>query len=114
MTALGGRPVQAAAPPDERPSARRARTGRQDSGDDGAVAEREAREDGPKPAVKQAPDEARRPNADQGSAAGVRQRDRRHRRVRGQGFGLSTAGGEGPDRRSEITGDFCCPDHLRR
>jgi protein TonB len=32
--------------------------------------------------------------------------------VRGQGFGLSTGGGQGSGSSLEITGDFCCPEYL--
>jgi len=111
MTALGARPVQVQTPPLEAPkreavrppaakapemtiptkSARSTRTG--------------------SPDVKQAPDEARgkTPTRGKETSAGSAVAETG---ARGQGFGLSTGGGQGFGATLDV-GDFCCPDYIQ-
>ncbi len=112
MTALGGRPVQAVAPPED--------TARREAARAPAAKTPEMTvplpnakpiKIKPAPTVKQAPDEARGRTPTKGAqpAVGSAIADTG---VRGQGFGLSTGGGAGTGSSLEITGDFCCPEYL--
>jgi len=112
MTALGGRPVQTAAPPEEiskreAPRAPAAKTPEMTV----PLANTKPVKTTPAPTVKQAPDEARGRTPTKGAqpAFGSAIADTG---VRGQGFGLSTGGGAGTGSSLEITGDFCCPEYL--
>ncbi len=111
MTAAGGRPVQAPAPPDEPPKREAprppaARTPEMTMPLPGAKPTRAA----PPVRVANAPDQARGrtptrgPETRSGSAIA-------ETGARGQGFGLSTGGGPGSGSRLDV-GDFCCPDYL--
>ena len=110
MTALGGRPVQA--PPDD-PARREATRAPAAKTPDMMVPLPNARPVKAQPAasVKQAPDEARGRTPSKGAqpAFGSAIADTG---VRGQGFGLSTGGGNGTGSSLEITGDFCCPEYI--
>jgi len=114
MTAMGGRPVQEATPPEEAPKREAVRPP--------AAKTPEMTMPAPnaKPLkklaaaavpVKQAPDEARgrTPVRGKQAAFGSAIADTGQR---GQGFGLSTGGGAGSGSSLDITGDFCCPDYV--
>jgi TonB family protein len=112
MTAMGGRPVQAIAPPEAKrepvrppavktpemtlplPTAKPAKPSKAP----------------PKPDVKQAPPEARGRTPTRGAetAAGSAVAETG---ARGQGFGLSTGGGPGTGSSLDVE-NFCCPDYL--
>jgi TonB family protein len=108
LTSMGGRPVQAQAPPDAPREALRAPAA--------AAPEMTLPSPTAKPAtpasstVKQAPDEARGrtptrgAQVEAGSAVAVTG-------ARGQGFGLSSGGGPGVGANLDV-GDFCCPDYM--
>lgn len=112
MTAIGGRPVQAVTPPDEAPK-REAMRAPAAKTPEMVVPLPNAKtvKTTPGPTVKQAPDEARgrTPTKGREPAFGSAIADTG---VRGQGFGLSTGGGQGTGSSLEITGDFCCPEYL--
>lgn len=109
MTALGGRPVQAAEEVAKREAVRApaAKTPEMTV----PLPNAKPIKTTPAPSVKQAPDEARgrTPTKGKEPAFGSAIADTG---VRGQGFGLSTGGGAGSGSTLEITGDFCCPDYL--
>jgi len=112
MTALGGRPIQAATPPEEAlkreaPRVPAAKTPEMTV----PLPNVKPVKTTPAAAVKQAPDEARGRTPTKGAqpAFGSAIADTG---VRGQGFGLSTGGGAGTGSSLEITGDFCCPEYL--
>ena len=109
-TAIGGRPVQTPAPPDEpqrreavRPPA--AKTPEMTLPRPGAKPVKTT----PAPGVKQAPDEARGRTPTRGAqvSAGSAVAETR---ARGQGFGLSS-GGAGSGSSLDVA-DFCCPDFI--
>ncbi|MSO45385.1 MAG: TonB family protein [Acidobacteria bacterium] len=110
MTAAGGRPVQAETPPDlKRPEPVRAPAAKTPAmtlpPKPGAATTKK-----PAPVIKQAPDEARGSTPTRGaetaSGSALAQTA-----ARGQGFGLSTAGGAGTGATLDVA-DFCCPDYL--
>jgi len=110
MTAMGGRAVQAAAPPDapKRPEPIRAPAAK--------TPEMVLPKPGVKPtkapttAVKEAPDEARGRTPTRGAqvAQGSAVADTG---ARGQGFGLASGGGAGTGSSLDVA-NFCCPDYL--
>jgi TonB family protein len=108
MTSMGGRPVQAQAPPDAPREALRAPAAAAPEMTVPSPTARPARS--ASTAVKQAPDEARGrtptrgAQTEAGSAVAVTG-------ARGQGFGLSSGGGPGVGANLDV-GDFCCPDYM--
>ncbi len=109
MTAIGGRAVQAEKLPDaprEAPRAPAARTPEMTVPERGAKPARQSTT-----AVKEAPDSARGRTPTRGAETAPGS-SAAETGVRGQGFGLSTAGGTGLGVRLDITGDFCCPDYI--
>jgi len=109
MTNIGGRAVQAEKPPDaprEAPRTPAARTPEMTIPERGAKPVRQSTTP-----VKEAPDSARGRTPTRGlePAFGTSAAETG---VRGQGFGLSTGGGNGSGSRLDIDGDFCCPDYL--
>ncbi len=112
MTALGGRAIQIAAPPEEIPKREAPRAPAAKTPDMTVpLPNTKPVKTSPAPSVKQAPDEARGRTPTKGAqpAFGSAIADTG---VRGQGFGLSTGGGTGTGSSLEITGDFCCPEYL--
>jgi len=112
MTALGGRAIQTAAPPEEIPKREAPRAPAAKTPDMTVpLPNTKPVKTSPAPSVKQAPDEARGRTPTKGAqpAFGSAIADTG---VRGQGFGLSTGGGAGTASSLEITGDFCCPEYL--
>jgi TonB family protein len=112
MTSLGGRPVQAVAPPEETPKREAPRAPAAKTPEMTVpLPNAKTVKVTPGPTVKQAPDEARGRTPTKGAqqAFGSAIADTG---VRGQGFGLSTGGGAGTGSTLEITGDFCCPEYL--
>ena len=110
LTSIGGRPVQAATPPDApklrepiRPPA--AKTPEMTLPRPGKATARK-----PPPDVKQAPPDARgrTPTRGDETSAGSAVAETS---ARGQGFGLAGGGAAGPGLRLDV-GDFCCPDYL--
>lgn len=111
MTSIGGRAVQQVTPPDEpkRPEAVRppaARTPEMTV----PIPNRPPVKAAPAPKVTQAPDDARGRTPTKGAetrpGTAIAETG-----ARGQGFGLSTSGGQGSGSRLDV-GDFCCPDYL--
>ena len=111
MTAIGGRPVQVQTPPEEPPKREAVRAPARQVPEmtvpkPGAKVQKSVPE---KERVKQ-PSESRvgtptkGPEVRPGSAIA-------ETGARGQGFGLSTGGGEGTGSRLDVA-DFCCPDYL--
>jgi protein TonB len=112
MTALGGRPVQVATPPDQPPVREAARAPAAKTPEMTVpLPNAKPVKAAPATSVKQAPDQARGRTPTKGAqpAFGSAIADTG---VRGQGFGLSTGGGAGTGSSLEITGDFCCPEYL--
>ena len=113
MTAIGGRPVQAAMPPEEAAQARGGPRAPAAKTPEMTVPLPNAKpvKATPAPTVKQAPDEARGRTPTKGAqpASGSAIADTG---VRGQGFGLSTGGGAGTGSSLDVAGDFCCPEYL--
>ena len=113
MTAIGGRPVQAQTPPENRRSAKpvrppAAKTPEMTVPMPDAQARRSRRR---QPTVKQAPDEARGRTPTRGAEVAAGQRDRRDRRAR-PGLRAVDRRRRRHRRRSLDVGDFCCPDYL--
>jgi TonB family protein len=108
LTSMGGRPIQAQAPPDAPREAPRAPAAAAPEMTVPSPAARSAR--AASTAVKQAPDEARGrtptrgAQTEAGSAVAVTG-------ARGEGFGLSSGGGPGVGANLDV-GDFCCPDYM--
>lgn len=111
LTPMSGRPVQTQAPPEEvakrepvRPPA--AKTPEMTMPLPNARPSRTT----PSAPVKQAPDDARGRTPTRGAqtSEGTAVADTR---VRGQGFGLSTGGGEGSGSSLDVA-DFCCPEYI--
>jgi TonB family protein len=111
MTAIGARAVQQVKPPDEpkrpepvRPPAAKAPEMTV------PIPNKTPTRAAPPPKVEQAPDEARGrtptrgPETRTGSAVA-------ETGARGQGFGLSTGGGQGSGSRLDVA-DFCCPEYI--
>ena len=112
MTALGGRPVQAATPPDDAPKREAVRPPAAKTPEMTVpLPNAKLVKATPGATVKQAPDEARGRTPTKGAqpAFGSALADTA---VRGQGFGLSTGGGAGSGSSLDITGDFCCPEYV--
>jgi TonB family protein len=109
MTAMGGRPVQAIAPPDAKREAVRPPAVKTP---EMTLPTRAAKMVKPStsPAIKQAPDEARGRTPTRGAetAAGSAVAETG---ARGQGFGLSAGGGPGSGSSLDVA-NFCCPDYL--
>jgi TonB family protein len=112
MTTMGGRPIQEVKPPDE-PARREAIRPPAAKAPEMTMPLPNAKptKAPAAPAVKQAPDEARGRTPTKGAQVmpGSTPVDTG---LRGQGFGLSTGGGQGGGSSLEITGDFCCPEYL--
>ncbi len=111
MTAIGGRAVQEVKPPDEpkrpepvRPPAAKAPEMTV------PIPNKAPTKAPPPPKVAQAPDEARGRTPTRGAEtrAGSAVAETG---ARGQGFGLSSGGGQGSGSRLDVA-DFCCPDYL--
>jgi TonB family protein len=112
MTALGGRPVQTAVPPEDLPKREAPRPVAAKTPEmTMPLPNAKPVKATPAPKVQQAPDEARgrTPTKGKEQTFGSAIADTG---VRGQGFGLSTGGGSGSGSSLEITGDFCCPEYL--
>jgi periplasmic protein TonB len=111
MTSIGGRAVQVQTPPDEpkRPEAVRPPAARAPEMTV-PLPNKAPVKTAPPPKVSQAPDEARGRTPTKG--AEVRQGSAvAETGARGQGFGLSSGGGQGSGSRLDVA-DFCCPDYL--
>jgi TonB family protein len=111
MTAIGGRAVQEVKPPDEpkrpepvRPPAAKAPEMTV------PLPNKAPTKAPPPPKVAQAPDEARGRTPTRGAEvrAGSAVAETG---ARGQGFGLSSGGGQGSGSRLDVA-DFCCPDYI--
>jgi TonB family protein len=111
MTAIGGRAVQQVKPPDEpkrpepvRPPAAKAPEMTV------PIPNKAPTKAAPPPKVEQAPDDARGRTPTRGAEtrAGSAVAETG---ARGQGFGLSSGGGQGSGSRLDV-GDFCCPDYI--
>jgi len=111
MTSIGGRAVQQVRPADEpkrpepvRPPAAKAPEMTV------PLPNKTPTKSAPAPKVAQAPDEARGRTPTRGdevrSGSAVAETG-----ARGQGFGLSTGGGQGAGARLDVA-DFCCPDYI--
>ncbi len=111
MTAIGGRAVQEVRPPEEpkrpepvRPPAAKAPEMTV------PIPNKPPVKAAPPPKVAQAPDEARGRTPTRGqevrTGSAVAETG-----ARGQGFGLSSGGGQGSGSRLDVA-DFCCPDYL--
>ena len=112
MTALGGRAVQQATPPEEAPKREAVRAPAAKTPEMTVPLPNAKTVKATPPAnVKQAPDEARGRTPTKGKEAAFGSAIA-ETGVRGQGFGLSTGGGAGSGSSLEITGDFCCPEYL--
>jgi TonB family protein len=109
FTAIGGRAVQEVKPPEVKREPVRPPAARTPEMTTAVPNAKPAAR--PRPAVRQAPDEARAttPNRGAETAQGTAIAETG---ARGQGFGLSTGGGAGTGSRLDISGDFCCPDYL--
>jgi TonB family protein len=109
LTPIGGRPVQAIAPPDAKREAIRPPAVKTP---EMTLPKQAAKIVKPSPAqaVKQSPDEARGRTPTRGTetAPGSAIADTG---ARGQGFGLSTGGGGGSGSSLDVA-NFCCPDYL--
>jgi protein TonB len=111
MTSIGGRAVQEVKPPDEpkrpepvRPPAAKAPEMTV------PIPDRKPTKAPPRPKVDQAPDQARGRTPTRGeetrTGSAIAETG-----ARGQGFGLSTGGGQGSGARLDVA-DFCCPDYI--
>ena len=111
MTSIGGRAVQEVKPPDEpkrpepvRPPAAKAPEMTV------PIPNKAPTKAPPPPKVAQAPDEARGRTPTRGTetrtGSAIAETG-----ARGQGFGLSTGGGQGSGARLDVA-DFCCPDYI--
>jgi protein TonB len=111
ITSIGGRAVQEVKPPDEpkrpepvRPPAAKAPEMTV------PIPNRAPTKAPPPPKVNQAPDEARGRTPTRGAetrtGSAIAETG-----ARGQGFGLSTGGGQGSGARLDVA-DFCCPDYI--
>jgi len=109
ITQLGGRPVQALAPPDAKREAVRPPAVKTP---EMTLPKQTAKTVKPSssPAVRQAPEEARGRTPTRGAemAAGSAVAETG---ARGQGFGLSSGGGGGTGSSLDVA-NFCCPDYL--
>ena len=111
MTSMGGRPVQAVTPPEERPKREAvrppaARTPEMTLPTPNAKPVKAS----PAPPVRQAPDDARGRTPTKGAAPQTGSAVA-ETAARGQGFGLSTGGGAGSGSTLDVK-EFCCPDYL--
>jgi len=107
MTTEGGRPVQAA-PPEAEP-ARRAEPAPAPKAPAMVLPIPDKRVK-PRPAAKQAPDQAKSTTASKGEEPRPGS-TRTDTGARGMGFGLSTGGGGGAGSYLDV-GNFCCPEYL--
>lgn len=111
FTAVGGRAVQEVRPPDEpkRPEAVRPPAAKAPEMTV-PLPNKAPTRSAPPPKVAQAPDEARGRTPTRGtetrSGSAVAETG-----ARGQGFGLSSGGGQGSGSRLDVA-DFCCPDYI--
>lgn len=111
LTSIGGRAVQAVKPPDEpkRPEPVRPPAAKVPEMTV-PVPNRAPTKAAPAPKVQQAPDDARGRTPTRGAEArpgsAIAETG-----ARGEGFGLSTGGGQGSGSRLDV-GDFCCPDYI--
>ncbi len=112
LTSIGGRPVQVQTPPEETPKREAVRPPAAKTPEMTVPLPNKRPVKAPPAAtpVKQAPDEARGRTPTRGDA--VREGTAvAETRARGQGFGLSTGGGQGSGLTLDV-GDFCCPEYL--
>ncbi len=112
MTAIGGRPVQVATPPEELPKREAVRPPAAKPPEmtlpkPGAKVVKTST---PRPVVQQAPDEARGRTPTKGAKVEAGS-SIAETAARGQGFGLSSGGGPGSGSTLDV-GDFCCPDYI--
>ena len=111
LTSIGGRAVQEVKPPDEpkRPEAVRPPAAKAPEMTV-PVPNKAPVKAAPTPKIQQAPDEARGRTPTRGAEArpgsAIAETG-----ARGQGFGLSTGGGQGSGSRLDVA-DFCCPDYI--
>lgn len=108
-TALGGRPVQVQTPEDTKREAVRPPAAKTP---EMTIPKTEAKSKvTPGPTVTQAPDEARGRTPTKGAqtSAGSAVAETG---VRGQGFGLSSGGGDGSGSTLDVA-DFCCPEYIQ-
>ncbi|MGC4082049.1 MAG: TonB family protein [Vicinamibacterales bacterium] len=111
FTPLAGRPVQEVKPPDEpkRPEAVRPPAAKAPEMTV-PVPNKPPTKAPPPPKVTQAPDEARGRTPTRGAEARPGSA-LAETGARGQGFGLSSSGGQGTGSRLDVA-DFCCPDYI--
>jgi TonB family protein len=111
MTTMGGRPVQAQAPPEDLAKREAIRPPAAVAPDmTMPLPNTKPVKAAPAPPVKQAPDEARGRTPTKGAqtSPGSTVADTG---IRGQGFGLSTGGGAGSGSSLDVA-DFCCPEYI--
>jgi TonB family protein len=110
MTAIGGKPVQVATPPEEvkKPEPIRAPAAK---APEMTIPQKDARSRTGAANITQAPDEARGRTPTRGAetSAGSTLAETG---VRGQGFGLTTGGGGGSGSQLDVE-NFCCPDYIQ-
>ena len=111
FTAMGGRPVQEAVPPEEAPKREAVRPPAAKAPEMTVPLPNQKQVKAtPGPNVKNAPEEARGrtptrgAQVEKGNAVAMTG-------ARGQGFGLSTGGGPGSGSSLDVA-DFCCPDYI--
>jgi TonB family protein len=109
ITPIGGRPVQAIAPPDAKREAVRPPAVKTPEMTLPKPAAKNVKPSSA-PQVKQAPDEARGKTPTRGAET-VPGSAVAETGARGQGFGLSTGGGGGSGSSLDVA-NFCCPDYL--
>jgi len=110
MTAIGGRPVQVATPPEElkKPEPIRAPAAK---APDMTMPQKNARSRTGATNITQAPDEARGRTPTRGAETS-KGSTLAETGVRGQGFGLTTGGGGGTGSQLDVD-NFCCPEYIQ-
>jgi len=112
FTTIGGRPVQEQTPPAETPKREAVRPPAAKAPEMTMPLPGVKPTKAPvRPAVKQAPDDARGRTPTRGAQTSPGN-SIAETGVRGQGFGLSTGGGPGTGSSLDITGEFCCPGYV--
>jgi len=110
MTAIGGRPVQVATPPEElkKPEPIRAPAAK---APEMTMPQKNARSRTGATNITQAPDEARGRTPTRGAETS-KGSTLAETGVRGQGFGLTTGGGGGTGSQLDVD-NFCCPEYIQ-
>jgi TonB family protein len=110
MTAMGGRPVQVATPPEElkKPEPIRAPAAK---APEMTIPQKNAKSRTGATNITQAPDEARGRMPTRGAEAS-KGSTLAETGARGQGFGLTTGGGGGTGSQLDVD-NFCCPDYIQ-